>query len=357
MARHPHAKLGARVSGGFLAVVGAAGLPSDLENWGAAFQAIGSNLGRWILVIVGIGVVIAVTVLQRVSVRRASDSSGPLQEEAERAVFVAVEGEIAVAHEEAVELHRLLLDEWPYITPKGQDLEQAILDWRLKTTDFITAVLGPAHRAAFRTASAGKSNAPDRLEAEGKFLGDLALSLTPDSIRADEGDVLEARTKRRKSQAANFLEHEHYRAPGAPPAETEEVPREFGRRDDAGDLAKRCHMFAGSVERWAEGFKRSHSERAERMVEECLAADPATDPAEARRRAYTRDEKNWEADYRLKYEAEAKKLFDEAYAMGQIAKEHEQLAIAPLAIQFEAVPRLFNEIAARLYDTAENLSS
>jgi hypothetical protein len=54
-------------------------------------------------------------------------------------------------------------------------------------------------------------------------------------------------------------------------------------------------MLAGSVERWVERFNGGHSGRAERMVEEWLAADPATDPAEARREAYTRDEKNWEA--------------------------------------------------------------
>jgi uncharacterized protein YeaO (DUF488 family) len=125
--------------------------------------------------------------------------------------------------------------------------------------------------------------------------------------------------------------------------------REFGRRDDFGELAQRCHMLAGRVERWVEGFNRGHSERAERMVEEWLAADPATDPAEARRKAYAHDEKNWETDYRLKYEAEAKQLFTEAWELGEIAKEHEQLAVRPLAIQFEEVSKLFDEIAESLY--------
>jgi hypothetical protein len=150
-------------------------------------------------------------------------------------------------------------------------------------------------------------------------------------------------------------------AVGLPPAPNPNPPTglgEFGRRDDKGDLAKRCQALAGSVERWVEGFDRGHSERAERMVAEWLEADSTTDPAEARRKAYTRDEKNWEVDYRLKYEIEARKLFDEAFEMGEVAREHEQLAIAPLAIQFEAVPSLFNEIAARLYgQPAENLSS
>lgn len=124
---------------------------------------------------------------------------------------------------------------------------------------------------------------------------------------------------------------------------------EFGRRDDRGELAQRCHMLAGSVERWVESFKQGHSERAEKFVAEWLEADPATDPAEARRKALTRDEKNWEFDYRLKYQSEAAKRFREAWELGEVAKEHEQLATAPLAIQFEEVPKLFNTIADRLY--------
>lgn len=278
------------------------------------------------------------------------------EQEEEVGIFQAVEAEIALAYEEATELHRLLSGEWPYITPTGQDLERAIPDWRLKTTEFIAAVLGSARRAAFKTAAAGKNDLLDQLEAESKFLGALAMGLTPDSIRANQGDVLEARAKRREHMAATFIELEHYRAPGAPPKAAPDRgadgTHEFGRRDDQGDLAQRCHMLSGSVERWVESFNRGHTERAERMVQEWMEADPATDEAEARRRAYTRDEKNWEADYRLKYEIEAKKLFDEAHEMGEIAKEHERLAIAPLAIEFEAVPRLFNEIAARLYGEA-----
>ncbi len=61
-ARHPRARLGAGVIGGSLAVVGLAGLPDDLKNWGAAFQAIDSDLGRWLLVFIGLAVIAAVTV-------------------------------------------------------------------------------------------------------------------------------------------------------------------------------------------------------------------------------------------------------------------------------------------------------
>jgi hypothetical protein len=133
------------------------------------------------------------------------------------------------------------------------------------------------------------------------------------------------------------------------PAQTASDNGEFGRRDDRGELAQRCHMLAGSVERWVESFRQGHSERAEKFVAEWLEAEPATDPAEARRKALTRDEKNWEADYRLKYQSEAAKRFEEAWELGEVAKEHEQLATAPLAIQFEEVPKLFNTIADRLY--------
>lgn len=270
----------------------------------------------------------------------------------EKAVFVATEAEIALAHQEVVELLRLLLEEWPYITPKGQDLEQAISDWRLKTTDFITGILGPARRAAFMTAGAGQTNTPDQLEAEGDFLRDLALKLTPGSIRADKDAFLEARATRRQSQAANFVDYEHYRAPGAPPAKPGIALRKFGRRDDPGDLAKRCQMLAGSVARWVGSFNSGHSERAERIVREWLEADPTTDETEARRKAYSRDEKSWERDYRLKFGAEAKKLFEEAWEMHEIARELEQLATRPLAVQFEEVPKLFSEIAESLYANA-----
>ena len=125
--------------------------------------------------------------------------------------------------------------------------------------------------------------------------------------------------------------------------------REFLRRDDPAELAQRCHMLAGSIERWVKAFQSGHSERAEKMVAQWLDADPSTDPAEARRRAYTRDEKNWEDEYALRYRAEAKTLFDRAYEMHEIAKEHEQLATQPLAIQFPQVPKLFNEIADSIY--------
>ena len=124
---------------------------------------------------------------------------------------------------------------------------------------------------------------------------------------------------------------------------------EFGRRDDRGELAQRCHMLAGSVERWVESFKNGHSQRAEKLVDEWLAADAETDPAEARLKAYTRDEKTWETDYRLKYEREAREVFRRAWEMHEVAKEHEQLATAPVAIQFEEVSKLFNTIAERLY--------
>jgi hypothetical protein len=43
--------------------------------------------------------------------------------------------------------------------------------------------------------------------------------------------------------------------------------------------------------------------------------------------------------------------------MGEIAKEHEQLATRPLAIQFEKVPALFNEIAESIYATKEEMTT
>lgn len=116
-------------------------------------------------------------------------------------------------------------------------------------------------------------------------------------------------------------------------------------------------MLAGSVEQWGQRFKGQESETAERMVNEWVKAEPSVDRAEGRRRAYTRNEKNWEADYALRFGPEAQMLFDQAYELGEIAKEHERLATRPLAIEFEQVPRLFNEIAESLYAAAEPTSA
>lgn len=270
----------------------------------------------------------------------------------DEANFIAVEAEIALAYEEASALAKLLWGEWPYITPLGSDLEEAIFDWRLKTTSFIGAILGPGYRAQFKTLSG--NDVLDRIESEGKFLGELAIDLTPDLVRAGEAEILKAREERRENKSSNFIEVEHYRAPGAPPKTPAQEAREFGRRDDAGELAKRCHVLAGSVERWAQRFTDQESTTVEQMVDEWAEANPSVERAEARRKAYTRNEKNWELDYVLRFGAEARTLFAEAFAMGEIAKEHERLATRPLAIEFEQVPRLFNEVAEGLYAATES---
>ena len=129
--------------------------------------------------------------------------------------FVAVEGEIALAAEEAAELVTMLHREWPHITPEGTELEAALPSWRNKTTDFIGTVLGSASRAAFRAAGTG-NNTLERLESEGRFLVDLAQKLAPDSVRANEAEILKARKRRREHKAASFMDYDHFRAPGAP---------------------------------------------------------------------------------------------------------------------------------------------
>jgi hypothetical protein len=111
-------------------------------------------------------------------------------------------------------------------------------------------------------------------------------------------------------------------------------------------------MLAGSLERWVQSFAAKRAEDTATLVDEMLGADPDLDPEEARRKADARYEKRWERDYRHKYGAEAKKLFEEAWAMHEVAKELEQLATRPLSIQFEEVPKLFNEIAESLYANA-----
>jgi hypothetical protein len=364
------------LSGGIITIIGLAGLPNDLENWSAAFQAIGSDLGRWLLVIAGLGA-IATFALARfrhqdrpasarqetTSAKAPHPSPGRIyggaavgaaiarsaDRKAAEATFVAVEAEISLASEEATEMAKTLRTEWPHITPEGALVEVALPDWREKTTDFIAGVLGPASRAAFRAAGSGE-NTLECLESEGHFLVGLAQKLTSGEVRVGEDEFLEARRKRRDHGAAGFLNYDHSRAPGAPPPR--DMPRRFSRRDDPGDLAKRCHMLAGSLERWVQSFGVKRAVDTAALVEEMLGADPDLDPHEARRTAEARYEKRWERDYRHKYGAEAKKLFEEAWEMHEVAKDLEQLATRPLVIQFEEVPKLFDEIAESLYANA-----
>ena len=128
--------------------------------------------------------------------------------------------------------------------------------------------------------------------------------------------------------------------------------RQFGRRNDHADLAKECHQLAGRIERWAKNFKDQESPTAEKMMQEMIEAEPTLGPAEARRNAYSLNEKNWELEYALRFGTEARNLFQRAWEAGEIASEHEQLATRPLAIQFEEVPKLFDEIAESLYRDA-----
>jgi hypothetical protein len=359
------------LSGGTITIIGLVGLPNDLESWSAAFQAIGSDLGRWLLVIAGLAA-IATFALARfrhqdrpASARRETSSAKAHQSpgriyggaavvqsadrKAAEATFVAAEAEISLASEEATEMAKMLRAEWPHITPEGALVEVALPDWREKTTDFIAGVLGPASRAAFRAAGSG-DNTLERLESEGRFLVDLAQKLSPEEVRAGDAEFLEARRKRRDHGAASFFSYNHSRAPGAPPPP--DIPRRFSRRDDPGDLAKRCHMLAGSLEGWVQSYADKRAEDTATLVNEMLGADPDLDPEEARRKAEARYERRWERGYRHKYGAEAKKLFEEAWAMHEVAKELEQLATRPLSIQFEEVPKLFNEIAESLYANA-----
>jgi hypothetical protein len=142
------------------------------------------------------------------------------------------------------------------------------------------------------------------------------------------------------------------RTPRVGTPQRKDTGRQFGRRNDLVDLAKECHQLAGQIERWAKNFKDQESATAEKMMQEMVGAEPTLDPAEARRNAYSLNEKNWELEYALRFGTEARDLFQRAWEAGEIASEHEQLATRPLAIQFEEVPKLFDEIAESLYQDA-----
>jgi hypothetical protein len=135
-------------------------------------------------------------------------------------VFVAVEAEIALACEEALEMAKMLRKEWPYITPEGALVQVTLSDWRSKTMDFIGVVLGAGQRAAFKAAGASGDNVLENLESECRFLESLVLRLAPDAIRVDEDVFLDARNKRRDHESASFLDYDHSRASEAPTSES-----------------------------------------------------------------------------------------------------------------------------------------
>lgn len=61
---HPRLSASVSVLGVGTMVLGASGTPSDVENWGKVFAAVGSDGGRWLLVFLGLAlVVVAVTPL------------------------------------------------------------------------------------------------------------------------------------------------------------------------------------------------------------------------------------------------------------------------------------------------------
>ena len=159
------------------------------------------------------GFVLASMYLKRPS-REEPIEIGPAGDD--RQVFMAVESEVALAHEEALEMIKLLRAECPHITPDGALVETALPDWRAKTTDFIGVTLGSARRAAFKASAVGGSEL-ERLESEGRFLDQLGFGLPSAAIRADEEEFLAARASRRTHEAAGFLHYENQRASGAPP--------------------------------------------------------------------------------------------------------------------------------------------
>lgn len=159
---------------------------------------------------------VAAAILAGLCFLRAAQLHFGVDRKSEAPVFVAVESEIALAREEALEMAKLLRVEWPYISVDGALVETALPDWRAKTTDFIGTVLGAAQRAAFKASETG-SDVLERLESEGRFLESLSTGLSADSIRTDDAGFLAARRKRRDHDAARFLTYNHYRAPGAPP--------------------------------------------------------------------------------------------------------------------------------------------
>jgi hypothetical protein len=185
----------------------------------ALFAAIGFLASESIFFVIAVVLLVLESLVLGVMFRKWLARDEPTEIAAasdDQKVFIAVESEVALAHEEAIEMIKLLRAEWPHITPQGALVETALPDWRAKTTNFIGVTLGSARRAAFRGSAKG-ANELERLESEGRFIEQLGLGLNGVAIRVDEDEFLAARATRRTHEAAGFLHYEHHRAPGAPP--------------------------------------------------------------------------------------------------------------------------------------------
>jgi hypothetical protein len=185
----------------------------------AALTAAGLLIAEPVLVLIAVALfVLDALLVAAVWLRQAPapEPTRPTSDDNDRNVFLAVEAEVALAQEEALEMIKLLRAEWPHVTVEGALVQTALPDWRAKTTAFIGIVLGSAQRAAFKAANAG-ANDLERIESERRFLDTLGRGLTASAIRVDEEEFLLARATRRNHEAAAFLHYENHRAPGAPP--------------------------------------------------------------------------------------------------------------------------------------------
>jgi hypothetical protein len=177
MRKHPRISLGVTALGLITMVIGAAGIPSDLEAWGNAFDAVGSDLGRWILVGVGLAVVLGSLAPRirfqdpsprpqpvRRKVRlppppRPSSSSSHGRRYGSGAIRQAM---VDAARQKAIQdiEHELvtMIEEWRLIRGDafGETDYGVYSLWTGKTSDFIGKVLGEVERQRFE-GTAGES--------------------------------------------------------------------------------------------------------------------------------------------------------------------------------------------------------
>ncbi len=131
------------------AIVGAAGHPQDIANWGDAFAFIGNDLGRWILVIVALAIM-AVLALGRaktsqppkVRYRKPVKSQDPP---------TPPEYEYLVLREKVEAELVAVLDEGKALGPDALSSPEygPYVQWRDKSADFVQTVFGATERQRF----------------------------------------------------------------------------------------------------------------------------------------------------------------------------------------------------------------
>lgn len=194
MAQRPRLASALAIAGLASMLLGLSGVPSDIENWGVLFQSIGSNVGRWILVLAGLGAM-AIWISAWKSKEETSSSVAP-QLRSESNIKDSVVREIVV-----------LIDDWRTIRTSefGETPWSVYETWRKRTGQFITAVIGDKERQIFERNEVKPRNSNESVDLRIKALEQLRDNPDKWSVSVNEQELQEAIKQRRHLSAPDQI--------------------------------------------------------------------------------------------------------------------------------------------------------